>query len=444
MNNRTIQRVVILGAIAILFVIGTQAYWVMRTWNVNERDFDRTVNIALLNVAKELSIVNQSVLPPQDLITRTSSNTYAVNINSQIDARNLEFYLRKHFESATLNEDFDYAIYDCHDEKMVYGKYISYSPASASDSTTVKKGDFPTLEDATYFFVVRFPKRSAYLLGSMTLTVVLTVVSLLTVLFFIYSMIIILRQKRLSELQKDFINNMTHEFKTPISTIKVAADVFASHPLIQTDPRLTKYTQIMREQNNRLNTQVEKVLQITRIDRNTLELNMEIINLHELLETILPSIQVKIEGQNGRLEQQLLSKQPYIKSDTLHLTNIIHNLLDNAIKYCKDGKPEITVKTEDKDNSVRLTIEDHGIGIDKEHHKKVFQRFYRVPTGNIHNVKGFGLGLYYVKNIVQAQGWTMDLESEVNGGTSIHIDIPKVVDTVAPVKSPQTETTIFS
>ena len=435
MNNRTIQRVVILGAIAILFVIGTQAYWVMRTWNVNERDFDRTVNIALLNVAKELSNVNQSILPPQDLITRTSSNTYAVNINSQIDTKNLGFYLRKHFEAATLNEDFDYAIYDCHDEKMVYGKYVSYSPSS--DSLAITKV-FPTLEDATYFFVVRFPKRSSYLLGSMALTVFLTVVSLLTVLFFIYSMLIILRQKRLSELQKDFINNMTHEFKTPISTIKIAADVFASHPIIQMDERLTKYTQIMREQNNRLNTQVEKVLQITRIDRNTLDLNMEIISLHELLETILPSIQVKIEGQNGRLSQILNAKQPYIKADTLHLTNIIHNLLDNAIKYCKDGKPEVIVKTEDLDKNVRLTITDQGIGIDKEHHKKVFQRFYRVPTGNIHNVKGFGLGLYYVKNIVQAQGWNIDLVSETDTGVSVVIDIPKVLDTTKPAKKPKT------
>jgi two-component system, OmpR family, phosphate regulon sensor histidine kinase PhoR len=432
MNNRTIQRVVILGAIAILFVIGTQAYWVMRTWNVNERDFDRTVNIALLNVAKELSVVNQSILPPQDLITRTTSNTYAVNINSQIDARNLDFYLKKHFEAATLSEDFDYAIYDCHDEKMVYGKYVSYSPST--DSLSVKK-DFPTLEDATYFFVVRFPQRSSYLLGSMALTVVLTVVSLLTVLFFIYSILIILRQKRLSELQKDFINNMTHEFKTPISTIKIAADVFASHPVIQTDSRLSKYTQIMREQNNRLNTQVEKVLQITRIDKNTLDLNLEVINLHELLESVLPSIQVKIEEQNGKLSQNLTAKQPYIKADTLHLTNIIHNLLDNAMKYCKDGAPEIEVKTEDSGKNVRLTIMDMGIGINKEHHKKVFQRFYRVPTGNIHNVKGFGLGLYYVKNIVQAQGWTIDLTSEEGVSTSVIIEIPKVIDSSTAQKS---------
>ena len=183
------------------------------------------------------------------------------------------------------------------------------------------------------------------------------------------------------------------------STLKVAADVFASHPVIQSDGRLSKYSQIMREQNNRLNTQVEKVLQITRIDKNTLDLNTEIINLHELLETILPAIQVKIEGMDGILEQRLRAKQPYIKADTLHLTNIIHNLLDNAMKYCKSNKPEILVITEESERNIRLMISDRGIGIDKEH-KKIFHRFYRVPTVNIHNVKGFGLGLFYVKNIV--------------------------------------------
>ena len=256
-------------------------------------------------------------------------------------------------------------------------------------------------------------------------------------------MLIILRQKRLSELQKDFINNMTHEFKTPISTIKVAADVFASHPIIQSDGRLAKYSQIMREQNTRLNTQVEKVLQITRIDRNTLDLNTEIINLHELLETILPTIQVKIEGMDGIMEQRLRAKQPYIKADMLHLTNIIHNLLDNAMKYSKEGKPEVLVITEESEKNIRLMITDRGIGIDKDHHKKIFHRFYRVPTGNIHNVKGFGLGLFYVKNIVQAHGWTLDLVSESEKGTSIIIDIPKVLDTNVPAKQAKSMSEVF-
>jgi two-component system, OmpR family, phosphate regulon sensor histidine kinase PhoR len=430
MNNRTIQRIIILGALAILFVMVTMTYLVRQSWDENERNFDRSVRIALSNAAQKLSSVNESLLPP-DRIKRLSSNEYAVNVNSQINPLNLDFFLRQEFEGMHLNEDFEYAIYDCHDEKMVYGKRVSYT--AVSDTVGVEK-DFPKLADATYYFVTRFTARSSSILASMGLILVLSAISLMTVLFFIYSLFIILRQKRLSELQKDFINNMTHEFKTPISTIKVAADVFVSNPGIQGDARLSKYANIIREQNNRLNTQVEKVLQITRIDKDTLQLNTEIINLHELLETILPTIQVKIEGQNGILEQRLRAKQPYIKADTLHLTNIIHNLLDNAIKYCKDSKPEVLISTEDGDKNIRMMISDSGIGIEKEHHKKIFQRFYRVPTGNIHNVKGFGLGLYYVKNIVQAHGWNIDLASEKERGTTIIIDIPKVLDTNVPSK----------
>ncbi|MDZ7879999.1 MAG: HAMP domain-containing sensor histidine kinase [Saprospiraceae bacterium] len=437
MNNRTIQRIVLLGAIAVILVIASQTYWVMQDYNLKMRDFDRSVNIALQNVAQQFSNVNQTALPLQKLITRSSSNTYAVNVNSPINASNLDFFLRKHFEENALNEDFDYAVYDCHDERMMYGKYVSYT--SVKDSSKVEKDFGVKLDDATYYFVVRFPKRASSILSNMSLTLVFTAISLLTVVFFIYSLTVILRQKRLSELQKDFINNMTHEFKTPISTIKVAADVFASTPSVASDPRLARYAQIIREQNNRLNTQVEKVLQLTRIDRNTLELNKEIINIHELLGTILPAMQVKIEEKTGILTQNLTATQPYIKADTLHLTNIIHNLLDNAVKYSKEGKPDIAVRTEDKGKSMRLTIADKGIGIDKEHQKKVFFRFYRVPTGDIHNVKGFGLGLFYVKNIIQAHGWQVELDSELGRGTTITIEIPKIIETLIPTQKLRTE-----
>jgi two-component system, OmpR family, phosphate regulon sensor histidine kinase PhoR len=431
MNNRTIQRIVLLGALAIIFVIASQTYMIMQAYNLKERDFDASVNISLLNVAKDLSQVNQTILPP-NLVKRLSKNTYAVNINSTINPTNLDFYLRKWFEQAALTEDFDYAVYDCHDEKMVYGKYVSYT-TSSPDSSKVGK-NLPMVNDATYYFVVRFPKRESSIFAGISFMLVFTAISLLTIIFFIYALTVILRQKRLSELQKDFINNMTHEFKTPISTIKVAADVFISNPSVQNDVRLSRYAQIIREQNNRLNSQVEKVLQLTRIDKNTLELNKEIINLNELLDTILPAIQVKIEEKQGVLIQELKASQPYIKADSLHLTNILHNLLDNAMKYCRDGKPEITVRTLDMGKNLRLIVEDKGVGIDKEHHKKVFFRFYRVPTGNIHNVKGFGLGLFYVKNIISAHNWQIDLESEVDKGTKIILDIPKVIEAAVPAK----------
>ena len=422
MNNRLIRRVIILGAFAILFVVIIQTYWIRQLWDVNQRNFDMSVNGALLNVAKDISVVSRSTLPAQNLINRLSSNYYVVNVNSQIDATNLDFYLRKDLEAVHLNEDFYYGIYDCHNDQMVYGNYISY--AGDKDTSGVKK-ELPKYDKFIYYFGVSFPKRTQSLLGNMKLSITFSVILLMTVFFFIYSLLIILRQKRLSELQKDFINNMTHEFKTPISTIKVSADVFASHPFVQNDPRLLKYAKIIKEQNNRLNTQVEKVLQITKIDTKMLQLNLEVINLHELLGVVLSSVQVKIEELNGTMLLEEHETHPVIKADVLHLTNIIHNLLDNAMKYSK-GIPEITVTTEDVGNAIALTFADKGIGIDKEYQKQVFERFYRVPTGDIHNVKGFGLGLYYVKNICKAHGWAVSLESEKEFGTKIKIIMPTI------------------
>ncbi len=424
MSNKNIRRVVIFGAFAIFIVLFIQGFVVWRTWNMNERDFDRSVTIALQNTAKDLAALHRQMLP-QNMIQRLTSNYYVVNTNAPIDASNLDFYLRKELEAISLNEDFEYGIYDCHDDRMVYGNYITYSP---DRDTTNMRRDLPKFDNFLYYFGVRFPRRTAYLVGEMSLTIVLTAILLVTVLFFMYALFVIMQQKRFSELQKDFINNMTHEFKTPISTIKISADVFASHPLILSDERLSRYARIIREQNVRLNLQVEKVLQLNKIDKKTLELSLEPVDLHEILETVIPSIQVKIEQQKGKLTLHLDATETYIKADTLHLTNIIHNLLDNAMKYCK-GAPDITISTKDiGKNGLLFRIADKGIGIDREHQSKVFDRFFRVPTGDVHNVKGFGLGLFYVKSIVNEHHWRINLSSKLGEGTTIDIIMTKESD----------------
>ena len=417
MNDATIRRVIVLGALAILGVLGVQSYWVVRTWNLQEKEFNDKVHIALLNVAKDLEKLG-SQLPTQGLISQISTNYYIVNISDVFNAGTLEFYLRNQLEAAGLAEDYEYGIYDCSNNKMVYGNYISYDPEKPVIDK--QRDDLATYDEYYYYFGVRFPNRTGYLLNSMNLTILFSMILLLTVSFFAYTLFIILRQKRLSDMQKDFINNMTHEFKTPISTIKISANTFLNHPEIQSDDRLMKYASIINDQNNRLNSQVEKVLQIARIERDNFKLKKEPTDIHELLEKVIGSTKLKAEELGGTLTHSLTAQKTDITADKLHLTNIIHNLIDNAIKYRKEI-PEINITTTDSDDKIHLKIADKGIGISKEQQGKVFQKFYRVPTGNVHNVKGFGLGLFYVRSICQAHGWKLSLDSEEGEGTTINI-----------------------
>ena len=232
----------------------------------------------------------------------------------------------------------------------------------------------------------------------------------------------ILRQKRLSEMQKDFINNMTHEFKTPISTIGISADVFLNNPKIKEDPRLSQYAGILKEQNQRLNKQVEKILQLAKIERDGLKLKQEELNLTDLIKNIVDSVSIRLEEHQGKIHLLNFKETTAIKADKFHFTNTLYNLLDNAIKYCKT-QPNITIQVENRLKHILLSIQDNGIGITKDNLHKVFDKFYRIPTGNVHNVKGFGLGLYYVKEVVNAHGWDVNIESTAGKGTKVILKI---------------------
>ncbi len=419
MKNNTVIRVVLFGCLAIISIIIIQAYLLINTWDAQEKEFQEKVTIALLNVAREFEKLGSSP-PAYDLINQVSSNYYVVNINDNIRASDLEHFLRRELERVALREDFEYGIYNCDTRRMAYGKYISYSSSSNSKSG-VSKGQLPVYDEYLYYFGVRFPNRVTKIMSDVRLTIVLSTILLVTILFFLYSIYIILRQKRLSEMQKDFINNMTHEFKTPISTIRVSTDFFLKAPEITANPKLLQYTNIISDQNNRLNHQVEKVLQLARVERDNFKLNMEQLDLHQVLRSILDGMKLQAEKQGGTLTYNLEAEPSFIRADKLHLTNILHNLVDNAIKYCKEV-PTINIRTyNEKNGKICLIISDQGVGIAKENLNRIFQKFYRVPTGDIHNVKGFGLGLFYTKNICDAHGWKIQIESELNKGATVKI-----------------------
>ncbi|MEM9990336.1 MAG: HAMP domain-containing sensor histidine kinase [Bacteroidota bacterium] len=419
MKNSTITRVVVLGTLAIISIIGVQSYLVWKTRDAKEQEFHEKVNIALRKVADSFAKIK--TMPQYDLIERVAYDYYIVNINQVINANSLEYFLKREFQAQGLEEDFHYAIYDCATKQMVGGNLIKGGKYVVSDEEAT--ADLPTYDKYQYYFGVRFPEREGQLLFSLLPTIFMTAILLLAVIFFAYSMAVILRQKRLSEMQKDFINNMTHEFKTPISTIKISSNVFLKDPNIRTDARLTRYANIIKQQNERLNAQVEKVLQIARIEQDSFKLHLEATDLHILLEDCLRSVRLKVDQLGGSLQTDLAENLPTIHADKLHLSNILHNLLDNALKYCKDV-PHIQIVTQQLGKYLQLTIADRGIGIPKEYQDKIFEKFYRVPTGNVHNVKGFGLGLFYIKNICSAHGWQIELKSVKRKGTTVEIRIP--------------------
>jgi len=424
MRNTIIRRVIVLGALASLSLLAVQTYWVLRTWNLQEQEFNRRVNQAMLDAANQLAQMNLFALPSQKLVQQVSTNYWVVNVNNVFEAGDLEHVLGKAFEAQGLKEDYEYGIFDCSSDQMVRGKLVKYS--TKKDDSVPLAEPLPKHydQDFIYYFGVLFPGKSANILSSIWLVVGFTALMLLTVLFFIYSIFVILRQKQLSELQRDFINNMTHEFKTPISTINISTDVFLKNEKIREDPRLNRYAGIIKEQVLRLNTQVEKVLQLAKIERDNIELNVEEIDMIELIHNISPSIELKVNDKNGTLYLDLKAAKPIVRADKLHLTNILHNLVDNGVKYSK-GKPDIHIGLHNEGNYLVLSVQDNGIGIPKEHQKRVFDKFHRVPTGNVHNVKGFGLGLFYVKTMCKEHRWKLSLTSELGKGTQIEIRMPQ-------------------
>ncbi len=417
-SENLIRRVLILGSISIVGIIAVQSYWLSRSWDIRDNDFDRSVTIALRNAAQLVANNNKSTLPKYNLIQRRSSNVYVVNVNTKItDFRKLEENLRQEISNVYINTDFEYAVYDCASSEMIYGNYIKMDQSSKPK----KRSLLPKFKHLDYYFVVKFPERQSYVVSNLWTNIIIFSIAALSVLFFTYSILIILRQKRLSDLQKDFINNMTHEFKTPISSIKIAADVLQKDEVIKQNDRLSRYANIIKEQNIRLNDQVEKVLNVARLEKETLKLNIEPVNLNELLVSIVEANQMKITSGSISLVEE--TKDSIISADKLHLTNVVYNIIDNALKYC-ERDPEIIVRLAKKENRFVLHIEDNGIGIAKENHKYLFDKFYRVNTGNVHNIKGFGLGLFYVKSICKAHNWDIHLESTIGVGSTFEISIP--------------------
>jgi two-component system phosphate regulon sensor histidine kinase PhoR len=421
MNRKTIRTIIFFAIFSLIGIVATQIYWVKNAYNLQEKHFNDRVHIALSNVTHDLLYINKDESELFNPVKKISSNYYTVMINDTVNPYLLETLLRNEFLERNINVDFEYVIYDCFTDSIVFGDYISLDK-NEKDKVQSKSYNMKWDKDGHYFGIL-FPSKASYILSKMGIWVFSSSIILIIMVFFAYTINVILKQKKLSETKNDFINNITHEFKTPISTISLSAEVLLS-PNISSDPeRIANYARIIKEENNRLKNQVDKVLQLATLNKDTLKLEDEPINLHNLIHRSMKSFSLIIEEQNGKISANLLADQFEILGDKIHITNTIHNLIDNAIKYSSE-KPEIKIETHNHKGAIEISVKDNGIGIPLESQKHIFDKFYRTPTGNIHDIKGFGLGLNYVKTIVEAYSGSVKLISKENKGSTFVIKLP--------------------
>ena len=351
-------------------------------------------------------------------------NASEKDFRERIDFRLLDSNLRTELEAAGIQLPYHFSVYDSNGEEVFRCADYSDKGSDYSYTQTLFRND-PSQKMGV--LRVHFPDMDKYILGvarMMMPSVVFTVVLFLTFCFTVW---LIVRQKRDTEMKNDFINNMTHEFKTPISSISLAAQMLGDTSIKKTEPMIENLSRVIVNETKRLRYQVEKVLQMSLYERNNIRFNEKEIDANVVIDDVVKTFQLKVQQSGGTLTAKLDAEDAAIYVDEMHFTNVIFNLMDNAVKYRREDAPlQLSVSTATANSHLVITVEDNGIGIKHDDLRRIFDRFYRVHTGNKHDVKGFGLGLAYVKGMVDLMQGTIKAESEVGRGTKFIITLPLI------------------
>ncbi len=459
-----IWAIIILMSIALIGIAVTQFIWIKAQVDLDEKNFDDRVFMALNNVKSQLksdtdtkdfveqwikskkSIFgqNETVLNQYLGSNKRSMRSLALESALQqispeyllesIDRNRLDNYLRSELEDQGIDIKYDYGVFSNATNEFIIRNGVFAVPLEGGGSSETKfnKG----LENSHYkvkLFLeegspgslkVFFPSKRSFLWAKVLPSMMTSLLFTGLVLFcFAYTIFVILRQKKVSEMKTDFINNMTHEFKTPIATISLATDSITNDSVITHEEKVRRFAGIIKQENTRMLDQVEKVLQMARIDKKDFQLNITEVNINDVVFKASEHARLKVSKREGEIKTQLMAQNPIMKGDMTHISNIVYNLLDNAEKYSEE-RPQILISTRNVHNGIELSVQDSGIGMSKDSMKHIFDKFYRVHTGNRHDVKGFGLGLSYVKALVDAHGGTIRVESELDKGSTFTVYFP--------------------
>ncbi|WP_431167344.1 sensor histidine kinase [Tenacibaculum halocynthiae] len=417
MSSKTIRTILFLMLLTIFGLFITQVYWFKKSFSLEGRQFDEKINIALRNVANTLLILdnnNLSKIPP---ISKTASNEYYIKTNSYYNLATLDSCIRKEFLLRNINVNFDYSIIKAQNQELLLGNTITNLFDDPSIACIGRMDDKENLD-----FKIRINNKISHLLNSMGIWLYSSISLLILLAVFTFIILSIIKEKKLAMLKKDFVNNMTHELKTPITNISVASDAIRNRNDMD-NQKLKKYADIIYNENTRLHNLVDTVLQISTIEKKEESLSFKIIDLHTIINNVITSFQPLIQEKEGSLKSKLNANQYLINADETHLTNVIYNLIENAIKYSKNY-PEITLTTKNEKDGIFIEIKDKGIGMSKETQQRIFEKFYRAESGNIHNTKGYGLGLNYVKIIIEKHLGNITFKSTRNVGSCFRIYLP--------------------
>lgn len=417
MKTSKLNSIIVLGFVATIGILMVQLLWTKEAFHLEEKKFSQKVHIALLEVVKKLYLGTNRDIPADNPVKKIANDYYVANVENDFSPDVLKHYLQEEFAKVALNTDYEYAMYNCQSDAMVYGEYVSTNNAINNS----EKINFPKHKNLVYYFAIRFPKETTFLLNSLRFWLFLTVALILVLLIYVYSIYTIIQQKKYSDLQRDFINNMTHEFKTPLSSILLASTYLNKQEVINENDKLKNYTQIIIQQSQKLNNHIEKILNIAKSDSAPLALEKQEI----ALVTILRESVENIKERHPNTEVTIFSKREYtIQADIFHLTNIIYNILDNSVKYSQKT-PHITISIREEKSNLRIEFQDNGIGVSEKNLPLLFDKFYRENNKKSNEINGFGLGLYYVKKICLQHHWKIQACNNKPNGLVISIVIPK-------------------
>jgi two-component system phosphate regulon sensor histidine kinase PhoR len=414
---------IILMTLALVGLMGIQIYWIRNASSVKETSFRRSVNEAISKVVLKIELLEKRKAvqrsKPEGLLNLNPHLPYEEFLSKQA----LDSIVSRELNLRGIDTRFEFGIYKPENETYLIEKSPNYR------KELFEKGyAFPLFQSDIFtppeYLLIAFPNEKRFLLTELWGMLLISLVLIIVIVYsFTYTISTIFRQKRLSEMKNDFINNMTHEFKTPIATISLACEAMRDPVVAKSPEFLASHISMIDEENKRLAGMAEKILQTAVIDSGQLKMRREQINIHDIIHDVVKNIRIQVEIKDGVIIKSFYASNPKIEGDRVHLTNLFYNLLDNANKY-SPRKPEIRISTENTGNGVQISIEDKGIGIGKAEQKKIFDKLYRVPTGNLHEVRGFGLGLNYVKAIVEEHRGKISLESEVNKGSKFKVFLP--------------------